>query len=50
MKAGRKPKPKQPAPMDVWYNMIAKAWGTYAFPAPKPTKETQPQTVWRHEL
>ena len=49
MKAGRKPNPKPIAPMDAWYTMIVKAWGTYSPPAPKPTTEA-PKTVWRHKL
>ncbi|CAB4170176.1 hypothetical protein UFOVP907_62 [uncultured Caudovirales phage] len=47
-RAGRKPNPPKPA--EPWYTVLARVWGVYNFPVPKPNNEPQPQTVWRHEL
>jgi hypothetical protein len=51
MKAGRKKTP--PKLVDPWYGVLAKVWGKYPLPAPKPIKETPEEalkTAWRHEL
>ena len=50
MTVGRKPNPKPVAPIDAWYNVLARALGVYNFPTNKPTTEAKPQTTWRHLL
>ena len=45
MSAGRPKNP--PKPLEAWYTVLARAWGTYAFTQSEPSHIEQPKTVWR---
>ena len=48
MSAGRAGRPKNPPkPLEAWYTVLARAWGTYAFTQSDPTHIEQPKTIWR---